>query len=38
MKLTQQMKIQISFLIFFLHLQMNLNYLSAQPPMPFTKG
>jgi endoglucanase len=38
MKLSKQMKIQISFLILFLYWQMNPNNLSAQPPMPFTKG
>jgi hypothetical protein len=38
MKLRKQMKIQISFLILFLYWQMNPNNLSAQPPMPFTKG
>ena len=38
MKLTKQMKIQISFLILFLHWQMNPNQLSAQPTLPFTKG
>ena len=38
MKLTQQMKIQISFLILFLHWQMNPNNIYAQPTLPFTKG
>ena len=38
MKLRKQMKIKISFLILFLYWQMNPNNLSAQPPMPFTKG
>ena len=38
MKLSKQMKIQFSFLILFLSWQMNPNNLSAQPPMPFTKG
>ena len=32
------MKVQISLLILFLHWQMKPNNLTAQPPMPFTKG